>query len=326
MSYFHWRGNFLTYPQFKFVFYIFLVLGILLLILIYLFREDLKIWYSKQLSNKNNKSTFKNIKTWFIIIGLFLWVFSYISRVIILEIDDYPFKWEFLPFHLCRLAILATGLILIFDKTHFSKYFVVPSTLGALLALAIPDLEGGARDDIIYNGLNPNAVNNSKKYGINWGYDSHLFWEFLITHFLSLVLPFFLQIIQPKEEKITIKVLWKSIYLTFSVALFLFLFSWIIYAIVEKYGSPAQQISWNANWFYMGHKGISTLGELTKWPYNIISLTIIFFVLFWLVFVIKIYFEIYSFNLSYQNRKIRFFYIKRLKQTVFKENVIKSKH
>lgn len=326
-QYFQWQGNQNTLEYAKLFFYIPVVFAVISLISIYLFRKSLRTWYANQTLNVDSPS-FKKIKIIFLSVGLFIWLFSYVSRVALLEVGDYFNKWEYLPLHLCRILVLATATALIFNKTHYVKYWVVPAFIGSSLALASPQIS--ISTETYFQTINTNFPTldlNKEKFssifpGLHWSYDSHFFWEFLITHLICLVLPIFLQIIQPSKHKLTTKILVKSILILFTYALFIFFLSWIIFTELNNHHVDTKTfIAWNPNWLYLGKVGLGELKTFGKWPYVLFSLTIIFFTLFWLVFFLKMLLEKFSFSIERDtNGKFKYIFEKQNWKNVLDKN------
>ncbi|MCN0157786.1 YwaF family protein [Mesomycoplasma ovipneumoniae] len=203
MFYFDWRKSDLDANSYFFIVYIGLVLGLLGILVLYFFRKNLETWYVHKNQIQFKVSLFYRIKNWFVFIGVLIWFFSYISRTILLEINDYIYKWEYLPLHLCRLIVLICASLMIFNRTNWAKYIVIPGFLGSILALSFPQIgfdAGIVMDDIEFQGikLDQNVTESelinlakTKNLGINWAPDNYFFWEFIFSHLLSLVLPFF---------------------------------------------------------------------------------------------------------------------------------------
>ncbi|WHF53464.1 YwaF family protein [Mesomycoplasma ovipneumoniae] len=316
MFYFDWRKSDLDANSYFFIVYIGLILGLLSVLVLYFFRKNLETWYVHKNQIQFKVSLFYRVKNWFVFIGVLIWFFSYISRTIILEINDYIYKWEYLPLHLCRLIVLICASLMIFNRTNWAKYIVIPGFLGSILALSFPQIgfdAGIVMDDIEFQGikLDQNVTESelinlakTKNLGINWAPDNYFFWEFIFSHLLSLVLPFFLTFINGKNSKLDIKSFWKSVLFTFLMASFTFFLSWIIEKIIENQGDNRLKVAWNGNWFYMGKDGQPTIGELGKWPWNFPVLTIIFLFAFFIVFFTKMFLEKLNFYLLIVNSKI----------------------
>lgn len=290
---FNWRGNQVDFANSKAVFFSIVAIAFIVLFVIYLLRFKLRNFYQ-------NHPIIINYSFKFIAVIIFL--YSFVSRIAVLESYDYIYKWEYLPLHLCRLMTIVIIIVLFFNKTQYIRFFTIPSFIGATLALVFAEIsrnESTILDDKLYN-YDSNIVWN--RQGLDWGYDSYLFWEYLITHLIVLIFPFLLQMVQPNKFRITNKVVLQSCFIIFVCATFLFTLNWIFYAASHHSLNVKLQIAYNANWFYFGHKGLSVLGIISQWPYQLFSLSIIFFLAFWLIWIITIFLKCFEF----EDKKVKF--------------------
>ncbi|QEA01809.1 YwaF family protein [Mesomycoplasma hyorhinis] len=300
---FNWRGNQIDFADSKVVFFLIVAIAFLVLFLIYILRFKIRNFY-------NDHPII--IKYLFKFVAIAIFLFSWVSRVVVLESYDYIYKWEYLPLHLCRLMMVVVVVVLFFNKIEYIRFFVIPSFLGAFLALLFADISrtnDTILDDLAYN---KGSTITWSRQGIDWGYDSYLFWEYLITHLIVLIFPFLLQMMQSNKFRITSKVVLQSAFIIFVCVILMFTLNWTFSAVSESTHNIKYQIAYNANWFYFGKKGLAVLGVISQWPYQLFGLSIIFFLAFWIIWIITIFIKSFEF----EDKKIRLHNFK----TTFKDN------
>ncbi|WP_033161226.1 TMEM164 family acyltransferase [[Mycoplasma] collis] len=310
MEFFHWKRNFYSFNQSTWLFYLIFALALLFCLIIWIFRKSISVYFN---SNEQKKYFFNlwNKKTLFTIIGLITILFN-VLRLTILITKDYPWKWELIPLHLCRFYIILIGFLLIFNKTHLVKYFVISCFIGAIAAFIFADLgevKSYIQDDIVYNNLIQNTE-SYKRAGLNVGLDSYLFWDFALGHAYAIIMPIFLSVISGKKVKLKLREFLLGCLFLFIYSIFIFFLNWIFFAISKNLNNPRILISLNSNWLYLGQTGVNALGVLTQWPYSVFSLPIIFFILSYILYLLYTILEAIKFDFT--NKKIYFVYNRKL--------------
>lgn len=250
----------------KGTFYLFAALFVLTIILLWLFKRPIYKHYSS-----NNTGLLKrNEGVVFQIVGLLVIVFTVVRMVIMFE-QDFQRSWEVIPLHLCRFAVVATGLILLFKKTDLIKYLAIIQIGGAAIALAVPDL------NFRYE-YNPNLINLTfptqtlvsdvigdnglRNVTFSVGPDNYNFIDYLLAHGFALISPVVFLIIKPSKMHV------KDTIITFGFFASLLILVFFINWTTSSFSSSPR---WKSNYFYVGTDDVNfvyadVLGPLSRWP------------------------------------------------------------
>ncbi|WP_027121302.1 YwaF family protein [Mycoplasma leonicaptivi] len=338
-TFFTWKINKISFIDSKWMFFLLLSLVFLAMLISWLKKEKIYVFFNQE----NKKFLFKTVnKVWlFRIIGIITLIFTIIRSVAILY-SSYPFKWEAIPMHFCRFLLFVLMLMFIFNKTHIVNRVSIVCFISAFVAFAFANLgvvKEFVEGDIIYNNLVP-GTKEYEKAGLNTGYDTILFWDFVIAHAYVFYAPIFMHIVNGKKSKITFVSVFEGIIVLNILSFVVFGLNEMSYQIALNSKTPDKNvIAWGANWFYLGRTGINTLGKFSQWPNNSWSLSLAFMFGIFLVFGILILFNIIS-KLRIitiqkdSSKQMKFIFIKKPKE-VFKEycaplknifNINKSKY
>ncbi|WP_165381425.1 YwaF family protein [Mycoplasmopsis phocirhinis] len=236
---FHFEG--ISLATFNMIF----SLAVLTMIMMWIFKKPI----SRSFNNKDKHLLFLTKKQLFRLIGSIILIFM-LARIILIITIKYPTQWEVLPLHLCRFMLFLSALSLIFNKTHYVKYFGHIAIVGAMIALSRPDFD-------FENGLKP----------FRTGLDSYYFWDHITTHSFLLILTSFLYVVSSSKFKA------KDLLYT----MLFFLITTIIIFIINWISDVYAPTSWKTNYFYLGQDAYNTqkdvLGVLSKWPFNLFTWT-----------------------------------------------------
>ncbi len=191
-----------------------------------------------------------------------------VARCIIVILTNYQFKFEILPLHFCRLMVIFLAVAMIINRIDLIKYFGFLSVFGAISALFVPSM------------------------GEYSGSDNFWFWDYLLLHIYSFVVPFLLFAISKFEYTFKTTV----VTITFFVVMCLLMFG--INFALDTY---AKDPTWKSNYWYLGLNENNDLyqkfGKVVAWPTHIllfiflgIVLTILFiavWALFDKIYIIK---------------------------------------
>ncbi|VEU78157.1 YwaF family protein [Mycoplasmopsis columbinasalis] len=239
-NFFNPYGNRLPLSGLSTIIYFSLVtLTVLSCVLLWFLKSSVK----KQYSMHSTILGMRKITFWRVF-GLLTIIFA-MGRSVVLAVNDFPNLWEVIPLHLCRTAIFLIGIILIFNKLHWIKYFGSISLLGAFIAISYP----GA--------------------GQNIGVDSFYFWDYYVAHtFLCLITSYLIIVV---KAKYTFKDTIVTINIIFVYCVILFVINYI----TDISNSVPER--WKANYLYLGltqsKQDISFLAQILVWPYNFFIVT-----------------------------------------------------
>ncbi|WP_322935878.1 hypothetical protein RRG37_03535 [Mycoplasmopsis felis] len=280
MGFFTWRFNQISFDDSKILFNVILSIILLSVVVLWVYKSKITLFFA----NKDKKYLFAKLYLDQVlqIVGVITLLLNF-SRSIWLFTTDYPWKWELIPIHLCRLSMTIMGFLFIFKKSHWIKYFSIISIIGAIAALLFANLgyvKELVEQDRNYNNLTPGTI-RYEKAGVDVGYDTIIFWDFLIAHWYVLIVPVFIHIIKPEQTKLTIKTLLIGMLLALSTTILIFFINWTVFGITKAITNNNKKISiaWNSNWFYLGQTGIKTLGPLSRWPWSVFGFTLVFIIL-----------------------------------------------
>ncbi|UWD34215.1 TMEM164 family acyltransferase [Mesomycoplasma molare] len=311
MNFFSWRRNVATFEESKSLFYVICFLLISITFFLWIYKSKIKEYF-----NQNKKFLFHTFDkdTLFSVIGYIVLFFNVI-RIIILLLTDYPWKWELFPIHLCRFFTFYIAFVLIFKKAKLIEYIAILAILGGLAGILFANL-GEVKEfidqDRIYNSFKEGTI-EWERAGLNLGYDSYLYWDFILAHTFVIVMPVFLSLAYSETIKINIRSQVQGYIYLVIIGIFTFLLAWILNSIGEKSDNPKIKIILDANWLYLGKTGINTLGSLSQWPFAIISFSIIVPILWSLSYFVYLLLSCIEFEISEKLliKKIRFLNLKK---------------
>lgn len=271
------------------VFYTLVTLVFITLILLWLFKRQIKEKYD---NSPHKYLFFKSEKALNMTVGISILIFFFF-RVAILSTGQFINKWEIIPLHLCRLNIFLIGIILLFNKPKYIKYIAFASIGGALIGLALPDLRFPIKEPfVLYDIDGSSRIIEAGPDKKNWfylqmGFDNYFFYDYLAAHIFILSTPIIFWIL--RGEKISFKdalIIWG-----FLVGLIIVAF--IVNSITDTY-VPKKLVAWRTNYLYNGINEINArfsaiLPPLTSWPYMVITQVVLatiivpLFILFYLL-------------------------------------------
>lgn len=293
-SFLSWQGNVASFERSQWLSTTLIVVAFLVLISFFFFRNNLVNYYQKK-----ERTVLKSFQIFSVFI-LFLTIF----RIIILAVGNYPNLWELIPLHFCRMFIVIMCSSLLFKNVKVIKHIGFFAILGSIFGLLLTDLK--------------NSQFWIDRGGISIGYDSYIFWDFLIIHISSLLIPgYFLTVNQFEYSK-------KDVTLT---AISLTVFTVAIFGLdwaFTRIGDP----KWNANWFYLAPNEFNSVhnmlkaivGPLASWPFTLFLFIALGIILYTLCFVIYFWLNKFHFILDKKAKKIRLIKEKALLWQYFKES------
>ncbi|MBN3534523.1 TMEM164 family acyltransferase [Mycoplasma procyoni] len=279
MNFFYWRHNQASFEESKPLFLGIFGVVMFILILSWLFKSKIQAYFN---SDPNKKYLFKTLSkdNLFVVIGVFAFAFN-LLRIILIGVWDYPWKYEMLPLHLCRLLLVTTSLIFIFKRAYFVKYFSIVAFWGAVAAFVFANIgviPEYVKSDIIYNNIQPDSP-LYKNAGLNLGYDNMLYWDFILAHSFVLYVPVLAHFAYKEKSFIDLRSILIGTFVLTVAAVVIFFLNWIFNAIGNSSSNPKVKIALDANWFYLGQEGIGSLGKLSRWPQSLFFIPLIFAVL-----------------------------------------------
>lgn len=256
-SFFDWHY---ANKQFRFegvsftIFYLVFSLSIICGFLLWFFKRPINRWFN----SKERHLGFLSKRALFATIGSLIIVFMATRSTFVL-FNNYPFPWEVLPFHLCRLMLLFLGLCLVFNRLELVKYFGAVALIGAFIALVNPSFEF----EKIPKGVKP-AV----------GLDSVFYYDYILIHnflFLGIMSAFVIHKMNFKAKHLIIQI---SFFLC--LALFMFGINWLTSLLTKDVKNPHV---WQTNYLYLGKDEVNAqkniFGPASHWPYNLISWSVV---------------------------------------------------
>lgn len=277
-SFFSWTGFKLTGDTFggisKIIFYIFTALIFLTMILLWLFRDKIRIYYNRSSINVRRRNLLIRLA------GLFTIIFM-IFRTSVLIIYHFPKSWEILPLHFCRLICLFIGLILLFNKIKYFKYIAFFAIFGSILAMSLPDFANKYQAD--FNGaVFGKEYIKGQTYSFALFIDNYHYWDYILIHSYLAIVSSTLMILYPFKYKV--KDFVKTIIFFGSLCTLFF----VINALTGHF-APLQ---WKSNYFYTGIDQINNFSKLlspiTKWPFIFIAEFILGFIFVTLATILHI--------------------------------------
>ncbi|MGY6172292.1 YwaF family protein [Candidatus Mycoplasma pogonae] len=250
-----WRGNINTSEQSSWLYTILTVLCFVAVIAILIAKQPLyRVW-------QNKTTVFKIPRTWFErLVGIVI-LFFMILRIIFFEIDDAPYKWEYIPLHFCRFFIVVIAVSLIVNRSEWIRYYGFFAFVGGCIGLIFSDVKNSPSKILLDQTYNSVRNPATERVGSNWGMDNYFWWDFILAHSFAIIAPVFLFIINRDKAKVTKNSLF---YACVSLNLLTFLVIGLNYGVATSHHP-----GWNPNWFYMGKDGIGTLGALSRPPHSL---------------------------------------------------------
>lgn len=280
LSFLSWQGNKVPFEKSQWLSILLIVVAFVVLISFFFLRSQLAGFYQRK--EKQVLLGFQIFSGFIICLTIF--------RAIILAVGNYPNLWEIIPLHFCRMFIVVMSSSLLFKKINIIKYIGFFAILGAIFGLLLTDLK--------------NSQFWMDKGGVAIGYDSYIFWDFLIIHISSLLIPgYFLTVNQFEYSK-------RDVALT---GMGLTIFTIVIFGLDWGF-SRINDPRWNANWFYLApnkfnsvYKMLSAIvGPLASWPFTLFLFIALGMILYTLCFVIYFWLNKFEFIFDKQHKKIRF--------------------
>ncbi|MGL5521971.1 MAG: YwaF family protein [Metamycoplasmataceae bacterium] len=299
-SFLSWQGNSATFQQSQWLFYLIIFCSIFSCFICFVYKTNVRNYY---ISNTKKINIIFSVAAYFVL-------FLYIFRTIILVVGGYPNLWEVIPLQFCRFFGLLMVFFFIFKKYHLIKYIAFFTILGAIAGLVIPDL-GNSEYWTEYGGFEN-------------GYDSYIFWDFLIIHNYALLAPVSILIIfSPSYTK-------NEIFYSLITLLGFFIFIFCL----DLGLSYINDRSWNANWFYVAPPHINGIDDLLKpyigffadWPFIWFTFSAIGLLSYFAILFIYLYVDGLEFVFTtIKNSQKKIIYIKSEKIEILKNSkIIKS--
>lgn len=235
-SFWSWQGNQVDFSQSKILFWILVAIVLAMTIAMWFWKAK---FYQNQLVIKISHQM---IGSFFIILTGF--------RIIVLGLGNYPNYWELIPLHFCRLMICLVGLTLVFKQTKFLKHLLIFTIIGAWFGIIFADFN--------------NSNYWQAKGGIAIGYDTYVFWDFLIIHLGALLISSYL--LNFYHFHFTKKDLLINTSTLTAFTIIIFFANWALTLVNDP--------KWNANWFYLAPNDYNSvyltlkaiIGPLASWP------------------------------------------------------------
>ena len=252
-GFFSWQGNNLEYTMIGN--YIVVTIIILSLATSIIFKKGIITFFSKY---NSNKVFFKNINFWLQGLGFFM-ILMWSSRIVILNIYKYPFYFEHIGFHLCRMHFILISFFLVFRKKEWLRYILYISFVFSIVGLA-GDTKATAKELNDVNGIY--YQKNIKFY--NAGPDTYFYYEYLLTHIFTGIVPVVVSV--GIYKKITTTNFYRMI--------LVYIFLSILMFTINTFSDFSKIRGWRSNYWYMGRDRNNNfkdfVGPLTKWPQNIL--------------------------------------------------------
>ena len=253
-GFFNWQGNALKYNyigNYLVVAFIFLAL-----VLAIIFKKQLRNYFLAKSTNR--VLIFSNLNSFLQFVGvimIFIWTF----RIGILTTYNYPYHFEHIGLHICRIHFILISFFLTFKRKEYLKYIFYISVLSAIIGIAFGSTSADlTKQDSIF-------VENGFTF-YNAGIDTHYYWDYHITHLLTGILPII--ICFGITKKIT------------TIEFYRVMLNYVIVTIlifsINYFSDFATNRGWRSNYWYLGrdrnNKYKSFLGWITSWPQNLPSI------------------------------------------------------
>ncbi|MCR8612909.1 MAG: YwaF family protein [Mycoplasma sp.] len=237
-GFFSWQGNNLPWDKQGPSYIIALIIPILTVILIMFFKNKIYRRY------KDN--------TWLLpTIGWITMAFTLLNRILLIT-SGYPLKWEYFPYHLCRLSVFLYAILLVVKKHNWIKYICFWSIAGSVFGLTLVDFGNLDTGDQIYYR--------------NVGVDNYYWWDYFLAHGFGLIMPILIWTI--KGWKMSYKDLWISSATLWTLSFVAFSLDWIF----EDY---------DVNYFFLGVYSEfklplpDAIKSWAEWPWKMITYSIL---------------------------------------------------
>lgn len=187
------------------------------------------------------------------IVGVIIIIFFVLNRILLIT-QGYPFKWEWFPYHLCRLSIFLYGFFLIIGKMDWIKYIAFWSILGSIFGLTLINI-GPIQDQ-----------QTLKWFDRSIGIDNYFWWDYFLAHGFGFIAPILLWTI--RGWKMSYKELFISFIGLFLLALIAFFIDWIFN-------------DWSVNYFFLGKSSSlklplpDKLNFLSSWAWRLLTYSIV---------------------------------------------------
>lgn len=231
-----------------------IILSFLSVLLLWIYKKPIGYNYHNQYLLRTKKNNF------LIQISGVIVLICVLLRSILLVSTNFPNMWEALPLHYCRLMLVGFGVILMLKKIQCVKYLAMPSVLGAVMALSIPEL----RVSYFYSGADFDVIKNvTLVHGeniMNFTWKNYFFYDYFLAHIFVLLAPFVLGILFPFKWS------FKDLNVTLGIFLGLITFFFVVNFLTNQYAQP----EWKSNYFYLGYATVPLLQQFVpligRWP------------------------------------------------------------
>ncbi|MEE3928561.1 YwaF family protein [Mycoplasmopsis ciconiae] len=296
----------------KKIFFVVSLLLVIAFILVSLFKRPI---YNSYHNKANKYLFFKNERTLNFVIGISTLAFVLV-RIGILATSNFPNKWEIIPLHLCRLNIVIFSILLIINKTKYLKYILFTSVVGALIALALPDLSSKTNEIVKVNGVIQQLSPKGEFTFNGAGLDNYFFYDYLLAHGFILIAPLVFFILN--NQKISLR----DFVIMLAIILGLIIFTFTLNSILDNViPADSKYKEWRSNWFYNGTNEVNSkfsrlIKPITLWPYMIF--TQLFFANLFMFAVLGIYMFQDKLSVTIEDKKLKFKIIESQKWNYFK--------
>ncbi|VEU63266.1 TMEM164 family acyltransferase [Mycoplasmopsis bovirhinis] len=266
MNFWHYRRNIADFSSSRPLFLSFFVLSLFVILFLYIYLKRVYNYFNQE----GKKFIFKtlSLENLFVAIGIFTTIYNLIRLGFLIGID-YPYKWELFPLHLCRFFSFTIPLLYIFKKGPKINMVSILAVFGAIFGFLFADLGAdpvATQIDREYNNLKE-GTREWNNAGFNLGYDNVLFWDFIFAHSFVLIMPVFTHIVYGPKAKIKLRNFVQGSALMLGMLVLVLIGNIVLFQGIKNSNNRVQ-IQWTSNWFYLGAKGINTLGKLSKWPFS----------------------------------------------------------
>ncbi|NQZ66241.1 MAG: YwaF family protein [Mycoplasmatales bacterium] len=254
-GFFSVQGNNLEWHAWGAAHVIAIVFALIMAMFIFIFKHQIKNYFKKRMYLLR-------------VIGIVALIFTILNRILVIT-QDYPFKWEWFPYHLCRLSIFIYAILLTIGKYNLIKYIALWSIIGAIFGLTLINM-GPIQDQVTKKWFNRSV-----------GVDNYFWWDYFLAHIFGFIAPMILWTVLSWKMK------YKELLIS-SIGLFFFaLIAFIVDWIFDDY---------SVNFFFLGKSSAftlplpSNLAFLSFWEWRMLTYSIVGFSathLFWLIWILQ---------------------------------------